>query len=480
MDCPPPSYGSFLSRSFPVKKCSPSTVVGRASPLCVNVPHSQDVGPIDKDVSRNGVESPCINELKREIVQLRRVVSVLCSKVGVDFKQDEGEFDAPVVDAVQNNVGAPSSSSSGVSGCSHRCPRVGCAKLSAEGARDVRECECVSSRQTEQPLPTFGSEDKKGRGAVVMEHTKEMGDICDDAGNGSCVCAPEGSTLDLVDLMTKFYNMPHATCCQCMKVLPNSFGEELLATALGTTSRSLLDRYASLLVVRLNTNFIATKDAPCVRKNFLASCHGQTDDTNALSHLPRSVIGKVLESAQFPCEILAYRIARAACEQHVINGSGTYSSQTHTMHNMLPASSLVGRGTHKVELALPCTCDDGDVKSLLHSVRFLWIPSHFLESEVKRYEVLNPAVESCGCQICTTLIRCLRQAIKVKNWLRDLSSAPDCSSQSVRIDDVIMCELRRLRSSYDFLTPSERRLVSGENMSLRQLQALQEKCDAAV
>lgn len=282
-------------------------------------------------------------------------------------------------------------------------------------------------------------------------------------------------TVGLVDLMTALYNLPATSCECCRERLPSTFGEELVAATLGTTSRDILEQYASLLVTQLNDGYAAVEISKDVHTTaiVLGSKSGEAA-IRVLAPLPPSVLHQVLERTLFPSEIPAYRIAFAACEAH------------HRRH-LLKWTSF-SRPTPFVESsAVPflsgfttnCHCKQDDAEKLLSGVRFLWLPLHFLENELRRCEGFGLMAEACRCAVYAGLLVRLRQAVRVKTCVKDALGTPAQPLPAACTAEPLLIELRHVRTSYTFLTLSEKRqIVNAEKIDLSHLWQLQRRCDA--
>ncbi|KEG13985.1 hypothetical protein DQ04_00681090 [Trypanosoma grayi] len=301
--------------------------------------------------------------------------------------------------------------------------------------------------------------------AATKRIDKEAGTYSIDASVGSSGDA----VVDLVHLLTTFYNLPGAKCWHCREQLPSTFGEELVASALGMTSRNLLEKYAFLLVTRLNEGYNTFGVVKEVHTTSVVLGSNSGDDVyKMLAPLPFSVLQVVLECTQFPSEIPAYRIAFAACKMYHERHSDGQSPSSRVM-------SFV-RLSAAAPTASSCHCTEEDAETMLYGVRFLWLPLCFLEDELRRCEGLGLGGEACRCAVYAGILLRLQQAIRVKKCL---GNSPAASEKA--LPAACNAELRRVRPSYTFLTPRERKQITdGEGIDLTRPQGLQGRCDASL
>ncbi|RNF04985.1 hypothetical protein TraAM80_04821 [Trypanosoma rangeli] len=296
--------------------------------------------------------------------------------------------------------------------------------------------------------------------------------MCQDASVGSLM----GTTVDLVHLLTTLYGLPVISCGGCHEQLHPRAGEELIAAALGTTSHDLLELYASLLVLRLNEGYAAAESNVGGHTSVGILVRNSGDLTQkALAPLPLPVLESVLERTQFPSEIPAYQIALAACKVY----HQRHLSKLTSFSSLKSLSSLCVMSS-----SLPCIssshCKE-EAEVFLHCVRFLWLPLHFLEEELRRCEGLGLVAEARHCAIYAGLLMRLRQAIQAKRCLNELTTTPARSVPAVFTAEPFLTELNRVRPSYDFLTSSEKKqLIAGEKMDLVQSWRIQKRCDATL
>ncbi|EKF32553.1 hypothetical protein MOQ_003590 [Trypanosoma cruzi marinkellei] len=287
------------------------------------------------------------------------------------------------------------------------------------------------------------------------------------------------STVDLVHLLTTLYNLPVVYCGSHHEQLYSKFGEELVAAALGTTSHELLEKYASLLVLRLNEGYAVAEcgaDAHIPVDVFVAKSGDLVHEV--LAPLPLPVLQRVLERTQFPSEIPAYQISFSACESyhHRLLAKSTPGSRAVSLEG-----PYVGSSSSFLLCASSHHCEAEAAELLFHGVRFLWLPLHFLEKELRRCEGLGMTAEACHCTIYAGLLLRLRQAIQAKRSLKELTTTPARPLPAVFTAKAFLTELNRLRPSYDFLTPSEKeQLLAGSKMDFAQTRRLQERCDATL
>ncbi|CBH16241.1 hypothetical protein, conserved [Trypanosoma brucei gambiense DAL972] len=482
MGSPPPPYDIV----FPLE--NPSD--GRHFPIQLDPPPSYD--SLDFSTGHEGVRPrewraaevnvSDIIELKREMASLRKKLDSFRVDVGdrPRLGEENGAFTPTKTLCCNRSVSKPLPFIlfPSVRCC---CCQTSEVKPMSDLSPRFRVPSGVGPQQGGSCQSTFTGEEEGGECVEGAASFKGAQINCGCCVPNASLESAEGSLLDVVDLLTTFYNLPPPACWRCRETLPNSFGEELLASALGTTSDNLLDRYASLLVERLNKSVIGIETPKHTeRKLSVLRTEGTTTSVDALAHLPYSVLGKVLENTGFPNEIMPYKIACAACELHFTDRTGDcvrFASASRHTGSVSHTSTRVDKPESVPDSN--CTCKEGAIESLLCSVRFLWLPARFLESELRRYEVLLPTIRGRCCATYSGFLLRLGQAAKLKSCLR---SSPDSETgpfQDGPFSDILLSELRRLRPSYDFLTTAERHLVLGENVTFSLLRKIQGKCDAS-
>ncbi|RNF15613.1 uncharacterized protein Tco025E_05477 [Trypanosoma conorhini] len=296
--------------------------------------------------------------------------------------------------------------------------------------------------------------------------------MCQDASVGSL----EGATVDLMHLLTTLYNLPVFSCGCCHDHLHSAFGEELVAATLGITTQDLLERFASFLVLHLNERYaIAESNREGHTSVDLSVQQSGGLTQKALAPLPLPVIQSVLERTQFPSEIPAYQLAFYACDVYHQRHPAklTTLSSFKSLSTSCVASSSVSCISSR-------HCDE-EAEIFFHGVRFLWLPLHFLEKELRRCEGLGLVTEACHCGIYSGLLLRLRQAIQAKRCLKELKTTPAQPVPAAFTAKPFLTELNRVRSSYEFLTSAEKKqLVAGRKMDFIQCWRLQKRCDASM
>ncbi|EKG04095.1 hypothetical protein TCSYLVIO_004846 [Trypanosoma cruzi] len=293
------------------------------------------------------------------------------------------------------------------------------------------------------------------------------------------VVSLKDGTVDLVHLLTTLYNLPVVYCGCHHEQLYSKFGEELVAAALGTTSHELLEKYASLLVLRLNEGYAVAEIGVDPRISVDAFVAKSADLVyKVLAPLPFPVLQQVLERTQFPSEIPAYQISFSACEAYHHRLLAKLAPSTRAVSL---GRSCVGSLSSFLSCTLSHQCEAEEAELLFHGVRFLWLPLHFLEKELRRCEGLGMTAEACHCKIYAGLILRLRQAIQAKRSLKELTTTPARPLPAVFTAKPFLTELNRLRPSYYFITPAEKeQLLAGSKMDFAQARRLQVQCDATL